>query len=87
MVVTLAGPDDHGFWFLDDQSGRSFQLVGRFEDHPQAAALLGWKAPEGVTHEKEIILDAIDWLIDHTSDDFKAPIHVVEYFNNLGVEP
>ena len=83
MIVTLAGPDDHGFWFLVDRNGRSFQIVECFEDHPSAAELLGWKAPEGITDEKAIILDAIDWLADHIGDDFKAPLHIAEYFKEL----
>lgn len=86
MIVTLAGPDDHGFWFLDDKSGRSFQLVESFEDHPSAAALLGWNAPEGVEDEKAIILDAMDWLNDHVSEKFNAPLHVVEYFKEFDGE-
>lgn len=86
MIVTLAGPDDHGFWFLDDKSGRSFQLVESFEDHPSAAALLGWNAPESVTDEKAIILDAIDWLNDHVSENFKAPLHIAEYFKQFDDE-
>lgn len=83
MIVTLAGPDDHGFWFLDDENGRSFQLVESFEDHPSAAALLGWKPPEHVEDEKEIILNAMDWLNDHVSENFQAPLHVVEFFKEL----
>lgn len=86
MIVTLAGPDDQGHWFLDDANGKSFRLVERFEDHPSAAALIGWKPPEGVTHEKEIILDAINWLNDHVSENFKAPLHVAEYFKEFDDE-
>lgn len=86
MIVTLAGPDDQGFWFLDDDNGRSFQIVECYEDHPTAAALLGWKNPEDVTDEKEIILDAIDWLNDHVSENFKAPNHIAEYFKEFDDE-
>lgn len=86
MIVTLAGPDDLGFWFLDDENGNSFPLVERHEDHPAAAALFGWKAPEGVTDKKAIIHDAIDWLTDHAGEDFEAPQHVVEYFRELNEE-
>jgi hypothetical protein len=83
MKVSLAGPDDLGFWFLDDENGNSFPLVERHEDHPAAAALFGWKAPEGVTDEEEIINDAIDWLTDHAGEDFEAPKHVVGFFKKL----
>ena len=38
MKVTLMGPDDLGYWFLDDENGNSFPSVERHEDHPQAAA-------------------------------------------------
>lgn len=86
MIVTLAGPDDLGFWFLDDENGNSFPLVERHEDHPAAAALFGWKAPEGITDKKAIIHDAIDWLTDHAGEDFEAPQHVVEYFRELNEE-
>ncbi len=83
MIVTLAGPNDLGLWFLDDEDGNSFPLVERHEDHPKAAALFGWKAPEGITDEETIINDAIDWLTDNAGEDFKAPKHVVKYFREL----
>jgi hypothetical protein len=83
MKVWLAGPDDLGYWFLEDENGNSFPLVERHEDHPGAAKLFGWKAPEGVTDQKEIIQDAIDWLQDHTGDDIQAPRHFAEYFEKL----
>jgi hypothetical protein len=86
MKVTLAGPNDLGYWFLDDENGNSFPLVERHEDHPKAAALFGWKAPEGVTDAEEIINDAIDWLTDHAGEDFKAPKHVVKFFRDLAAE-
>lgn len=86
MIVTLAGPDDLGYWFLDDENGNSFPLVERHEDHPAAAALFGWKAPEGVTDTKAIINDAIDWLTEHAGEDFEAPQHVAEFFEKLEAE-
>lgn len=86
MIVTLAGPDDQGFWFLDDDNGRSFQLVECFEDHPQAAALLGWTCPDGVTDESAIIFAAMDYLNDHVSESFKAPLHIAEYFKQFDDE-
>src|ERR1700691_2198684 len=49
MKVTLAGPDDLGYWFLHDEDGNGFPLVEDHAGHPAAAALFGWTAPEGVT--------------------------------------
>jgi hypothetical protein len=83
MKVTLVGPDDLGYWFLHDDDGNSFPLVERHEDHPAAAALFGWTAPEGVTDEEEIIESALDWLNDHIGDEIKAPPVVVAYFRKL----
>ena len=48
MEVYLAGPDDLGYWFLEDENGNSFDLVTTEAEHLTAAALFGWKAPEGV---------------------------------------
>lgn len=83
MKVTLVGPNDLGYWFLDDENGDSFPLVERHEDHPAAATLFGWTAPEGVTDEEEIIQDALEWLMDHISDEFAAPKHVEAFFKEL----
>ena len=86
MKVTLEGPDDLGFWFLADDEGNSFPFIECHEDHPTAAAMLGWKRPEDILDEEDIIMDALDWLMDHTGDDFKAPAHVKEYFKQLDEE-
>lgn len=83
MKVTLMGPDDLGNWFLTDDEGDSFPLVERHEDHPKGAALLGWKPPKGVTNEEELINAAIDWLMDHTGEDFTAPPQVAKFFRQL----
>lgn len=83
MRVTLMGPDDLGFWFLVDENANSFPLVERHEDHPAAAAQLGWKAPKGVTGNEELIDSAIDFLMENTGEDFKAPKHVVEFFRKM----
>ena len=82
MRVSLTGPDDLGYWFLDDENGNSFPLVEAHEDHSQAAALLGWKAPEGVTDEKAIN-DALDWLNENAGEEFNAPKQVVDFFKKL----
>jgi len=86
MNVTLTGPDDLGYWFLTDDNGNSFPLVERHEDHPAAAALIGWKAPKGVTGEAALIDSAIDFLMAKTGEDFRAPKHVVEFFKKLEAE-
>lgn len=83
MRVTLCGPDDLGYWFLDDENGNSFALVERHEDHPAAAALFGWTAPKGVKDEERIIESALDWLNDHIGDEIEAPPVVVAYFREL----
>ncbi len=86
MKVTLMGPDDLGFWFLVDENANSFPFVERHEDHPAAAAQLGWKVPKGVTSNEELIDSAIDFLMKNTGEDFKAPKHVVEFFEKLEAE-
>lgn len=83
MQVTLSGPDDLGYWFLSDQDGNSFPLVERHEDHPAGAAMLGWKTPEGDNDAEQIIQDALDWLMDHTGEDFNSPKHVADYFKEM----
>lgn len=55
MKVTLMGPDDLDCWFLTDDDGISFPLVARHEDHPAAAALFGWMAPEEITDQEDVI--------------------------------
>ena len=80
MRITLMGPDDIGFWFVTDENGRSFPLVERHEDHSKGATLLGWNAPEGVTDQEEIIDSALDWLMEHSGDDFLASAQVTDFF-------
>jgi len=86
MKVTLMGPDDSGYWYLTDDEGNSFPFIECHEDHPTAAAMLGWKRPKDILDEEDIIMDALDWLMDHTGEDFKAPAHVKEYFKQLDEE-
>lgn len=83
MRVTLMGPGELGRWFLTDDHGNSFTLVTRHEDHSKGATLLGWNAPEGVTDQEEIIDSALDWLMNHTGEDFEAPPQVAEFFRQL----
>ena len=79
MRVTLVGPDDLGYWFLMDEKGNSFPLVESHEDHPVGASFLGWQLAEDFDHD-ETIECALEWLMDHSGDEFNAPKHVVEYF-------
>jgi len=81
MNITLAGPDDLGFWFLTDDEGNSYPFVTSHEDHLNAA-LLGWHKPEGITDE-EAIMNALDWLIEHNGEDFQAPKQVAEFFKEI----
>lgn len=83
MNVTLMGPDDLGNWFLADDDGNSYPLVARHEDHPAAAAHIGWTAPEGITDNETLIESAIDWLMENSGEDFEAPKHVAEFFREL----
>src|SRR5437588_5751673 len=86
MKVTLAGPNDLGYWFLDDENGNSFPLVERHEDHPAAATLFGWTAPENVNDQEEIIQDALDWLMDCIGDEIETPPHAAEFFRSIDDE-
>lgn len=86
MRVELAGPDDLGYWFLVDGDGDRFPLVERHEDHPAAAALFGWSAPEGVTDAEELIDNAIDYLTEHVADEIEATPHVAAFFGRLKAE-
>jgi len=86
MKVELAGPGDLGHWFLVDRDGNAYPLVERHEDHPKAAALFGWTAPEGVADEDEIIDNAIDFLTENIGEEIEAPKEAVEYFRELNDE-
>ena len=81
MIVTLMGPDDSGAWVLTDEDGNSFPFVTSHEDHLNAA-MLGWERPIGIDDEKAI-MNALDWLMEHTGEDFDAPPDVVLYFDEL----
>ena len=83
MQVSLEGPNDLGFWFLSDEDGNSFPFITSHEDHPIAAAMLGWKQPERLEDQEEIIMDALDWLMENTGEIFEAPQQVGEYFKEL----
>jgi len=84
MIVNLMGPDGLGHWFLTDDDGNAFPFVTSHEDHLEAT-LLGWERPVGIDDE-EAIMNALDWLMEHTGEDFEAPQIVVEYFKELYAE-
>jgi hypothetical protein len=73
MKVSLAGPDELGYWFLHDENGNAYPFVERHQDHAAAATLFGWKAPEGVTDDEELINSAIAFLMDCISDEIEVP--------------
>ena len=82
MIVTLMGPTDMGEWVLSDENGKNFPLVQRYDDHPAAASLFGWKAPESAD-EEEIIQDALDWLMNHINENIEAPKDLGEWFGGV----
>ena len=84
MIVCLMGPENLGAWFLTDDDGNTFPLVASHEDHLNAA-LLGWERPNGID-DQEAIVNALDWLMEHTGEDFDAPQTVIEYFEELYAE-
>ena len=75
------GPDDLGYWFLTDSDGDSYPFVASNEDHLNAV-LLGWERPIGIDDE-EVIMSALEWLMERTGEDFDAPSEVVLYFDEL----
>jgi hypothetical protein len=82
MKLILAGPDDSGFWFLENENGMSWQLVERWRDHPGAAALFGWTAPDGATDDEQAEA-AREFLMDHIGDQIEAPRHIAQHFEEL----
>ena len=80
MKVTLMGPDDLGFWYLADYSGRDFRIVERWEDHAYAAKLLGWSPSSESLTTDELNEEAREFLMEHISDDITAPLHIAEHF-------
>jgi hypothetical protein len=84
MRVVLAGPDDLGYWFLEDEDGNSFPLVNCEADHITAAVLFGWKAPEeGAADQEAIIEEARLWLMDCIGDQIEAPKDAADFFQEL----
>jgi hypothetical protein len=79
MTLTLMGPDDQGFWFLADATGRDFRIVDRWEDHPAAAKLFGWVTPDESAGD-EAIQAAREYLVEHVGDEITAPPHIALHF-------
>jgi hypothetical protein len=82
MKVYLAGCDDLGYWFLEDENGNSFDFVTTEAEQLTAAALFGWKAPEGVSQERAVE-EARLWLEDCIRDKIDAPKDAEAYFQEL----
>lgn len=82
MKLTLVGPDDSGFWFLENQNGLSWQIVERWADHPAAAALFGWSAPDGATDDKQVE-SAREFLMENIGTEIEAPLHIAQHFEQL----
>jgi len=81
MKITLMGPDDQGFWYLSDYSGRDFRIVERWEDHAYAAKLFGWSPSSELLTTDELNEEAREFLMEHISDDITAPCHIAEHFD------
>jgi hypothetical protein len=77
--LTLMGPDDQGFWYLVDATGRDFRIVEQLEDHPVAAKLFGWVTPDE-SADDEAIEDAREFLLEHVGDEVIAPPHIASRF-------
>lgn len=82
MKLMLVGPDDSGFWFLENENGLSWQIVERWGDHPGAAALYGWVAPDGATDDEQAEA-AREFLLEKTGDKIEAPLHIAQHFEEL----
>lgn len=82
MKLTIVGPTVEGFWFLENDDGLSWQIVERWSDHPGAAALFGWIAPDGATDDEQAEA-AREFLMEHIGDQIEAPLHVAQHFEEL----
>lgn len=80
MKLTLMGPDDQGFWFLADATGRDLKVVEKWTDHADAARLFGWSASSESISDYEQIEEAREFLMEHISDEITVPSHIAEHF-------
>jgi hypothetical protein len=82
MKLMLVGPDDSGFWFLENENGLSWKIVERWADHSAAAALFGWDAPDDATDEEQNE-SAREFLMEHIGAEIEAPRHIAIHFEEL----
>jgi hypothetical protein len=82
MKLTLVGPTDEGFWHLENEHGMSWKIVERWADHPGAAALFGWPAPDGAT-DGEQAQAAREFLMENIGAEIEAPRHIAQHFEQL----
>jgi hypothetical protein len=82
MKLILVGPTDEGFWFLENEHGFSWQIVEQWTDHPGAAALFGWSAPDGVTDDEQAEA-AREFLMDNIGAMIEAPRHIADHFEEM----
>ncbi|QDU29542.1 hypothetical protein ETAA8_46560 [Anatilimnocola aggregata] len=82
MKLTLVGPTDEGFWFLENDKGMSWQIVERWADHPGAAALFGWMAPGAATNDEHAEA-AWEFLMENIGAEIEAPLHIAAHFDAL----
>ena len=82
MKLTLVGPDDSGFWFLESENGMTWQIVEQWTDHPGAAAIFGWSAPDDAI-DGEQTESAREFLMENIGTEIEAPLHIAQYFDEL----
>lgn len=82
MKLSLVGPTDEGFWHLENEHGMAWQVVERWSDHPGAAALFGWVAPDG-SSEDEQAEAAREFLRENIGAEIEAPRHIAIHFEEL----
>lgn len=80
--LNLTGPTVEGFWFLENDNGLSWQVVERWTDHPGAAALFGWIAPNGATQDEQAEA-AREFLMENIGAEIEAPLHIAQHFGEL----
>lgn len=82
MKLILVGPTDEGFWHLENEHGMTWQVVERWADHPAAAAIFGWVAPDG-SSEDEQAEAAREFLMENIGAEIEAPLHIAQHFEQL----
>lgn len=81
MKLTLMGPDDQGFWYLADRTGRDFRIIERREDHAAAAKLFGWSPSSDSLTTDQLNEDARGFLMENVGSEITAPLHIAERFS------